>query len=389
MTPDGVPALERAALKGISERLRATLDRRTPIVVDLTRRIYEHPELSLEEEQAAAWCREVLADAGLSIADVEGVPTAFVATIEGAKEGPTVGLLAEYDALPGLGHACGHNLIAGTAVGAGLLLAEHAAELAGSVRVYGCPAEETLVGKVRMISAGAFDDLEYALTFHPHDRTSVMTSSNGLREYKMTFTGKASHAGHDPWDGISALDGVLLTFQNVNAFRQFLRDGSRVHGIVVEGGVSPSIVPETASCRISVRGTEPAELERVAERVLECARAAAMASGTTVEIEAVTAVEPVRLDPSLDALMRETLDLLGELEVEDWPALASTDFGDVSQRVPGILFSVKTWPRGTAFHTKETAVYAGEAEAFEALLKATHAMATCAGALLELAPDAR
>jgi amidohydrolase len=367
-------------LEELKDRLEVSLERHADTVTALAREIYEHPELSLAEERAAAACRDVLERSGFAIDDVPGVPTAFVATLEGSEDGPTIGLLAEYDALPTLGHACGHHLIAGSAVGAGLALADRRADLHGRVRVYGCPAEEILVGKIKMLEAGAFDGLDYALTFHAYDRTSVMTSANGLREFRFSFTGKASHAGQDPWAGVSALDGVLLTYQNVNALRQFIRDGARIHGIVTHGGDAFNIVPEHASCQLAVRATDPDELERVAGRVLDCAHAAALASGTELDVEIGADIAPVRNDELLDSRMRAALELLGE-HVVDWPALASTDFGNVSQVVPSLLFSVATWPTGTAFHTHDAATAAGRPEAFAAMLKGALAMAIVAASL--------
>ncbi len=347
---------------------------------ELANRIYTHPELSGQELQAKRWCASLLAEHGFTIEPVAGVETAFVATVVGAAPGPTVGLLAEYDALPGLGHACGHHLIAGSAVGAGLVLAESRELIAGVVKLFGCPAEETGEGKVAMLDAGAFATTDIALTFHAHDVTSVMTTCNGVQVLRFDFLGRPSHAATDPSAGASALDGVLLTFQNINALRQFLRDGTRVHGIVTHGGDAANVIPERASCEFMVRSADPRELARVTERVLDCAQAGGLASGSVLSVEKGMLLDPVRFNAPLAGLVRRNLLDAGE-QVEDWPALASTDFGNVSSSIPSVLFSVATWPRGTAFHTHDAATFAGEQKAFDAMLAAARVMALTAADL--------
>jgi amidohydrolase len=360
----------RAAVTDAMERLAGP-------AVELATRIYENPELSGDERRARQWCAELLSDGGFDVEGVEGVETAFVATSGSRDRGPTIGLLAEYDALPGVGHACGHHLIAGSAVAAGLALRACGERLAGTVRVFGCPAEETLSGKPAMLDAGAFEGTDVALTFHANDATTIMTSCTGHRELELSFSGRPSHAASAPWEGASALDGVLLTFQNVNALRQFVRDGVRIHGIVTDGGQAANVIPAHASCRLCVRSTDLDELERVAARVLDCARAGALASNTELSVERGAATEPVRVDESLASVLRGNLEGLGERVVE-WQAMASTDFGNVSRVIPSTLFSVKTWPLGTAFHTEEAARAAGREAAFEAMLKGGLAMALTA-----------
>ena len=361
----------------LKRRAVAAVDACAGDISALSRRIYEHPELSGEEHKARAWCAELLAEHGYRVDDVEGVETAFVATLPGDPSGLTIGLLAEYDALPGVGHACGHHLIAGSAVGAGLALAACRDSLPGTIKVFGCPAEEIGAGKAAMLEAGAFAGTDAALTFHANDVTSIMVTSSAIHELLLEFRGTASHAATAPWDGASALDGVLLTYQNVNALRQFVRDGVRIHGIVTHGGDAFNVVPERASCRLAVRSSDRTELERIVGRVIDCARAAALATATTVEIETGMLVESVRYD---DALARVVRGNLGEEngQVETWHLLGSTDFGNVSNVIPAVLFSIATWPCGTAFHTHEAAAHAGEETAFAAMLEAARTMAASA-----------
>lgn len=362
-------------------KLEDALDVACPKARELAQQIYDNPELSNQEHRAAGWTRELLDAASFDIDDVPGLPTALIATKRGRVPGPVVGLLAEYDALPEIGHACGHHLIAGSAVGAGLALAHVMGDLPGQVKVFGCPAEETGEGKIAMLKAGAFEGVDFALTFHAYARSSVMTSSNGIQQLEFTFAGVASHAATDPWAGASALDGVLLTFQNVNALRQFTRDGTRIHGIITDGGQAHNVIPERARCLMSVRATDPTELQRVVDRTVECAEAAAMSSGTTLSVRHAAKLDPVQADRVVSTVVRRHLERLGE-ESGNWEALASTDFGNVSAAIPSVLFSVATWPEEVAFHTREAAALSGRPEAFRAMETGVRVMAAAAADLL-------
>jgi metal-dependent amidase/aminoacylase/carboxypeptidase family protein len=204
-----------------------------------------------------------------------------------------------------------------------------------------------------------------------------MTASTGVTELTFEFHGRPAHASSDPWSGASALDGVLLTFQNVNALRQFIRDRSRIHGIITAGGDAPNIIPEYAACRFMVRSADGAERDRIANRVVGAARAAALASATTLDVSHGMQLDPVRFNTPLAQIVRSNLEREGET-VNDWPALASTDFGNVSTAVPAVLFSVATWPVGTVFHTHEAAARAGEGQAFAAMSRAAEVMALSA-----------
>jgi amidohydrolase len=353
-------------------------------LVELSRRIHAHPELAFAEHRAAAWCRHLLERHGFEVAEVPGLETAFVATRRGAEPGPTVGVLAEYDALPEVGHGCGHNLIAGAAVGAGVLLASEMPALPGAVRVFGCPAEEQGAGKRRMLDAGVFAGVDVAMTFHPWHATALMRACTGVRLFELVFRGRAAHAAEEPWRGASALDGVLLTYANLNALRQFVGDGVRIHGIVTDGGRIPNVVPERAACTIGVRAADLPVLEHVAQRVLRCAQAAAMAANVELEAREVQRLAPVRHNRTLGDVTAANLRALGET-VGEWRAMASTDFGDVSQAVPAVLFSVAAWPSHVAFHTREAAACAASDQAMHAMLVAAQAMAWTA---LDLLVDA-
>lgn len=373
----------------VKERVRATARDFGKDIIDMSLRIHAHPELGHQERRAVAWCRETLERHGFTFEIVPGIETAFVATRAGNGHGPTIGFLAEYDALPGVDHGCGHNLIAGSAVGAGILLADLMEGLPGTIKVYGCPAEELGTGKPMMIAAGVFCDLDAALTFHPFSATALMEQCTGVRMYEFEFRGRPAHAAADPWRGASALDGVLLTYMNLNALRQFMPDGVRLHGIVSDGGQAVNVIPELAVCKLGVRSADRAELDRVCARVVDCARAGAMASGTHLEIRETGLLDPVRYNPALGALVAANLSALGE-SVRSWRAMASTDFGNVSQVVPSLLFSVATWPEDVAFHTREAAACAASGQGLKAMLTAAEAMAcTAVDLLLDRAAVAR
>jgi amidohydrolase len=366
----------KAAAAGAARAMERELD-------ELSLRIHANPELGHHEHRAVGWCREVLERRGFTFEIVPGVETAFVATLRGRGDGPTIGFLAEYDALPGVNHGCGHNLIAASAVGAGLCLAELASDLPGTIKVFGCPAEELGSGKPMMISAGAFKGVDVALTYHPWHTTALMEVCKGVRLFEFAFKGRPAHASVDQHEGASALDGVLLTYTNLNALRQFAQDGVRIHGIVSDGGQAVNIIPEHAACKIGVRSTDLAELARVGDRVIDCARAAALASGTTLTVTEGFAMAPIRYNAALGEIMADNLRGLGET-VDVWRATASTDFGNVSQVVPSLLFSVATWPANVAFHTHEAAACAKEPRALRAMQTAAVAMAQTA---IDLATD--
>ncbi|MGQ0549056.1 MAG: M20/M25/M40 family metallo-hydrolase [Armatimonadota bacterium] len=275
-------------------------------------------------------------------------------------------------------------MIAGSAVGAGVFLAASMPHLAGSIKVYGCPAEELGTGKPMMLDAGAFAGVDVALTYHPWHATALMECT-GVRLYEFAFSGRPAHAATEPWSGASALDGVLLTYTNLNALRQFTPDRTRIHGIVTEGGQAVNVIPERAVCKIGVRSADVAELDRLCARVVECARAGALASGTRLEITETAFMKPLKYNRALGDIVRANLGALGE-SVGSWRSTASTDFGNVSQAVPAMLFSVATWPKTVSFHTHEAAVCAAQPQGLNAMLIAAHAMARTAADLL-VQPD--
>lgn len=391
----------------LPEVLRLTDDRvaeAAPELLDLSHRIHAHPELGHEEHQAAAWCAEVLARHGFVVErPVAGLATAFRATritAPGTHPGsvggrpplvrPAIAFLAEYDALPGVGHACGHNIIAASTVGAGIALAQllDAAGQPATIIVDGTPAEETTGGKIPMVGAGLYREVDVVLSMHPETTNGAGGTCLGVRRFEFSFFGRAAHSAAEPEKGINALDAVLQTFAGVNALRQHVRSDVRLHGIITHGGRAVNIVPDFARCEISVRSADLGYLGEVLEKVRDCARGAALATGARLEIVEADTYEPIRRNAALTRLALEAMSELG-LDAADWSdvcSMASTDFGNVSQVVPAIAPIVRSAPAGAVLHHPDFATAAGSAMGDAAVLASARLLARV-GARLVLDPE--
>lgn len=254
------------------------------VLVSVSHELWEHPELAFEEEHAAKVCIDALSDAGFSIrTGVAGMETAFIAEY---GSGPlTVGICSEMDALPGIGHACGHNIIAGSGVGAGIGLARIADEAGITIRVLGTPAEEGGGGKIIMLEAGEFDGLHVAMMIHPAPMESDVFPTLAATECEYHMHGKAAHSSMAPHEGINAADAITVAQVGVGLIRQHLHPGDQIHGIVTDGGDAPNIVPSHSTARYIVRASGVADLERLQGQVHRCFEAGALATGATLEIE--------------------------------------------------------------------------------------------------------
>jgi len=370
----------------LKQRAWAAIDALRPELEAVALRILEHPELGYAEVRASGWLAGLLEAHGLEVErPFGGLETAFRAGFGGEKR-PNVAFLAEYDALPEVGHGCGHNLIGPAAVGAALGVAAVAGNLGGSVSVIGTPAEEYLgqvEGKLKLLEAGAFRNVDVALMVHPQYANRVLGGDLGFVACEISFAGSPAHAAADPWNGANALDGLLLTFNNINALRQQLHPEIRVHGIVTDGGQAPNIIPERAAAQLMVRADTPEKLEAAYARVEDCACAGALASGTKVTISRTTTVYNSRLNPALNRLILENFYLLGEM-IDRTPCQlgGSTDFGNVSQALPAAMFLVETHPEGIPWHSAEVARLAGEAQALRGMLTGAKVLAGVAVDLL-------
>ena len=308
------------------------IDKLSEELWDLALRIHAHPELGFEEYQASTWLAEALEKRGFRVErGVGGLPTAFRAVHPAEKPGPRIAILAEYDALPELGHACGHNLIAAIAVGAALGLAPFKEKLPGALLVIGTPAEEGGGGKIKLIQAGVFRDVDAAMMVHPADQTLVDRGSLAITEVKIEFHGKAAHASSEPEKGINALDAVIQTFVALNALRQHIKEGSRIHGIITHGGVKPNIVPEYAAALFYVRAPENTYRDELVEKLRKCAEGAALATGARLVFTKVGhEYKAIRPNKTMARIFGRYLAELGYPPEEPKGGMGSTDMGDVS-----------------------------------------------------------
>ncbi len=310
-----------------------------PDLVRISRAIHDRPELGYEERQAAALLTEFLQGKGFEVESGIGeVATAFQASL-GSSPTPTVAFLTEYDALPNLGHACGHNLIAAAGIGAGAALASVLDECGGSVRVIGTPAEEMHGGKIRLIEKGCFEGIDAALMFHPSVRNAVVKRTLAMTELRFAFHGKSSHAAAAPELGINALDAMVLAFSGINALRQQIPGDGRIHGIITRGGDAPNIIPAFTEARIAVRALERPVMENLLERVRGCIEGAARATGCTFEMETVgPAYEGMTPNRTLASIFQEKVEALG-ITIDDHDELlyiGSSDIGNLSRILPAI-----------------------------------------------------
>jgi amidohydrolase len=331
--------------------------------------IHDNPETGNQEFKAVELLTKTLEDNGFIVErGVAGLKTAFVATYVHKGGGPTIGFLAEYDALDKLGHGCGHSIIGTAGIGAGIALSKSLGDMPATIIVYGTPAEETTSVKLPMVAAGLFDKLDVALMTHPGDRTTVGAKSLALNLVDFVFEGKASHAAASPEKGISALDGVMMLFNGVEYLREHVRSDTRIHGIVTDGGAAANIVPERAAARFYVRGADRNYLNGVVERVYNVARGAALATGTKVTIKEIKAYDNKVLVESLNNVLLENAKAVGATQILPPPeSTGSTDFGSVTFRVPGAELGIAFVPVGTPGHSKDF-VAAGTTETGHAAL---------------------
>lgn len=345
----------------LKRRALEALDALGPEARDLALRIHANPEIGFQEHQAVEWLSTALRRHGYEVeAGVADIPTALIARARGGSPGPTVGLIAEYDALPGLGHACGHNLMGAGMMAAAAALRTVISDLPGGVAYYGTPAEEGGGGKILMLERGAFVGLDVALAYHAGDHTSYATGCLAVQRVDFTFSGRPAHAAAAPWNGVNALDAVILTFNGVSALRQQLRPDARIHGIVTDGGQAVNIIPERAAMALGVRSLDGAYVRDLMERVEACARGAAQATGTTLGITRDLFHDGIKFNPTLAEIVKENARSLG-FEMTPRVSGASTDLGNLTQAVPTIEYTLPTCPPGVGMHTRE-ALQAGAAE---------------------------
>jgi amidohydrolase len=369
----------------VKDQIRRAVDELAGELDALSRTIHAHPELAYAEHRAAGWLADFLGRHGFAVErGVGGVETAFQASL-GAGGGPTIAILCEYDALPGIGHACGHNVIAAAGAGAGAALARVRDRLpAGRVLVIGTPAEEGGGGKVKLLQAGIFRDVDCAMMIHGFDRTILHQDLLGIVRADYVFTGKAAHAAADPWAGVNALDACVQFYASVSMLRQQVRPDCRIHGIITEGGAAANIIPERAAATFYVRAPRLDTMWELHRRVTACAEGAAAATGATLEVvQREFPYEPLRRNQVLRDCFAANMATVGLAEGEPVPdRLGSSDIGNVSQALPAIQPMIQIAPTGTAIHTRDFAAAAVAPLARQGLLAAAGTMALCTYDLL-------
>jgi amidohydrolase len=364
----------------LKARARAIIEAQRSALVELSHRIHGDPEVGWLETRSSAAVADILAAGGFDVTrGVADMPTAFLAR---TGTGPLhLAILAEYDALPGIGHACGHNIIAAAACGAALALAPMADELGLTVTVLGSPAEEVGddAGKQRLIAAGAFDDVHLAMMVHPAAYEAADPPMIAASMFEIRYTGREAHAAMSPESGINAADAVTIAQVAIGLLRQSLLPTTRVHGFVTHGGDAPNVIPAHASARYIVRGWTLAELEEVRLKVLRCFEAGALATGATLDI--VGGMAPyaeVRHDPDLAARYQANAEALGrvfgDLGLVRSRGSGSTDMGNVSHLVPTIHPFIRIETGGAVNHQPEFAAAAATPSGDEAVIDGAIAM---------------
>jgi amidohydrolase len=353
-------------------------------LIELSHRIHAHPELGFEEEKSSVWLCEALTDAGFEVQKgICELPTAFRAR---AGSGPVhVGICAEYDSLPGIGHACGHNIIAASAVGAALAAAKVADEIGLTVSVIGTPAEEVgnAGGKVLLLERGAFEGLDAAMMVHPAPYDMLCAKMIAASMFDVHCTGKESHASAFPELGINAADALTVAQTAIGLLRQHIRASDRIHGIVTHGGDAPNVVPAHTSARYIVRSETLEQLTTLREKVYRCFEAGALATGAKLEIKGGDKpYAEVRHDETLAELYRHNSQALGrsfpDLGEAGKRATGSTDMGNVSLVIPSIHPMIGIGSLPAVNHQPEFTAHCITGAADKAMIDGALAMAwTC------------
>jgi amidohydrolase len=372
-------------LAEVKLRVTNSVDTRQNELWGIASTLYENPETSFNEFQSAKLLTDFLEKEGFKTEKgVGGLETAFQASHSKNGHTPVVAFLAEYDALPKIGHACGHNLIAAAAVGAGLGVATVLDQLKGQIRVIGTPAEEGGGGKRIMVDAGVFEDVDVAMMFHPASKNMVFRGSLASLRLNVEFYGKTSHAAASPQDGINALDAMILTFNNVNALRQHFELKDRIAGIITHGGDAANIIPGYTAAEFSVRGESETRRGEVLQKLINCAEAAALATGCELKYETSPGYTEIVPNRVIGNLFAKNLTTLGREVVDPEPneRMGSTDMGNVSKVVPSIHPYLETVPKEIAGHTVEFREICMSEKGKSSLLDAAKAMAMTAVELL-------
>jgi amidohydrolase len=364
----------------------AELDQAGEDIVALARFIHENPELSLEEHEAAARCMETLEAHGFDVeGGVAGLSTAFRGTYGHGR--PYIGILVEYDALPGVGHGCGHNLLAGSTIGAALGLRPILDDVSGTLFAFGTPGEEGKGGKVYMVRAGLFADLDVVIGTHPHPVTASVPVRPGsgktlaARGVEIEFFGKPAHASRDPHNGVNALNAVIETFNGINALRQHIKPSARIHGLISHGGEAVNVVPEFARAEFLIRAETRVERDELVDKVHNIARGAALVTGARLDFTpSETPYDEMIPNYTINRRIKANFDSvnLNARSAQPGPGLASSDIGNVSYVAPTGAGSFPITDEVIPWHSHESAAAANTDRAYRAMIKAAKGLALTA-----------
>lgn len=365
-----IEKIKKAALRQVdSDRLQ---------LKKIALQIHAHPEIGLQEFKASEWLTTYLEKKGFNVErGICGMPTAFRASYGKGK--PLIAVLAEYDALPGVGHACGHNLICTIALGAAIASKQAIDTYGGTILVIGTPAEEMQGGKIEMVNKGAFNDLDVALIVHPENFDSASSNALACQNLYIEFFGKSSHASAGPTQGINALDAMILSFNAIGALRQHIRSTARIHGIITDGGKAANVIPDHTAAEFMVRAADNAYLNELEQKVLNCFIGAAQATGARLEYRwDERRYAAMRSNMTLARLYAENMKSMGRnVRIPNpGPGAGSTDMGNVSQIVPAIHPLLAITRRPISIHSPEFAKAAASDSGIQAMIVGAKAVAS-------------
>ena len=366
--------------ESLKKDVGAAIDAMRAELLGLSHAIHGEPELALEEFKAAQRLSDAVEGHGIQVQrEAFGLKTAFAAEF-GKTTGPNIAILSEYDALPGIGHACGHNIIATSAYGAAMALSKLNGRLPGRVRYMGTPAEERFGGKEMMAREGAFEKVDAAMMMHPSNLNMVTMPCIAISEVEVVYHGRSAHASAMPYRGLNALDAVVTAYQSIAQLRQHIKPTERIHGIITEGGLAANIVPERAACRFYVRAADAHELAPLKARVHACFEAGALATGCRAEIHwGITDYLDLKTNWPMAEAYKKNAQALGRdfFPVEHIPPgfAGSTDMGNVSHRVPSIHPMLGVAPAGVIIHNPEFTRYAASDKGDQAVIDGAKSLA--------------
>ncbi len=370
----------------LKEQAMQAIDALQAELVKLSHDIHANPEVSLTEYKSSAFIAELLRNQGFEVTmGIGGLDTAFIATKQGKGPGPHVAFLAEYDSLPGIGHACGHNVIATTAVGAFFGMSAVMDNFGGTVSIIGTPGEEADGGKIIMLEEGVFDNVDFALMMHPSSgRSLVGRGGRAATSIDITFIGKSAHSS-GPASGINALNAVIATFNHIDMMRPLFKPQDNVNGIITNGGLAANIIPGEAACTFSLRAETLIDLQQLAEKVKLAANSAAQLVGAKVEINVHRMYAERYPNKPMCAAFKENMAELGEEMIWANPTgmYGSSDIGNVSIKIPAIHDYLWIAPAGVNSHNLEYTEHSASPRADEICIKAAKGLAMTAIDILE------